>query len=296
MADQRVAVPTRLVDATTLTQGLAIDSGGNASVNLGKVNGNTVLTGNGVTGTGSLRVTIASDNTAFAVNATLQAGAAVIGSLAANQSVNVAQINGVAPSMGNGVSGTGVQRVTIASDSTGQVTLATGSATIGALTANQSVNTAQIAGTTTATGNGTASAGCQRVTIASDNTAFSVNATINPPTNPAWDITNVTTPVTLAANASGNLDSASIASKFLRQAVVSGSVPFKVILSSISNGTATAKVVLFGGPLDPVVYSPPYQTFIQSGSTGTNGFRAAVTNLDPSLSGDFYASYAYSDN
>ena len=61
----------------------------------------------------------------------LGAGAATIGSLAANQSVNVAQINGVAATMGNGISGTGVQRVTLASDSTGQVTLATGSATVG---------------------------------------------------------------------------------------------------------------------------------------------------------------------
>lgn len=40
-------------------------------------------------------------------------------SITANSAVNVAQINGVATSMGNGVSGTGVQRVTIASDSTG---------------------------------------------------------------------------------------------------------------------------------------------------------------------------------
>jgi hypothetical protein len=39
-------------------------------------------------------------------------------SLAANQSVNTAQINGVAPLMGNGVTGTGSQRVTIASDNT----------------------------------------------------------------------------------------------------------------------------------------------------------------------------------
>lgn len=38
--------------------------------------------------------------------------------LAANQSVNVAQINGVTPLMGNGVTGTGSQRVTIASDNT----------------------------------------------------------------------------------------------------------------------------------------------------------------------------------
>lgn len=45
----------------------------NASVNVAQIAGNTTLTGNGVTGTGSQRVTIASDNTAFAVNATLSA-------------------------------------------------------------------------------------------------------------------------------------------------------------------------------------------------------------------------------
>lgn len=101
---------------------------------------------------------------------TLGAGAATIGSLAANQSVNTAQINGVAVTMGNGISGTGVQRVTLASDSTGQVTLAAGSATIGALTANQSVNNAQIGGVSISAGNGVSGTGVQRVTIASDST------------------------------------------------------------------------------------------------------------------------------
>lgn len=67
------------------------------------------------------------------VNAALPAGSAVIGkvsidqttpgttnlvALAANQSVNVAQINAVTPLMGNGATGTGSQRVTIASDNT----------------------------------------------------------------------------------------------------------------------------------------------------------------------------------
>jgi hypothetical protein len=67
------------------------------------------------------------------VNAALPAGSAVIGkvsidqttpgttnlvALAANQSVNVAQINGVTALMGNGTTGTGSQRVTIASDNT----------------------------------------------------------------------------------------------------------------------------------------------------------------------------------
>lgn len=44
-----------------------------------------------------------------------------IGTFPDNEPFNVAQMNGVAVSMGNGVSGTGVQRVTIASDSTGQI-------------------------------------------------------------------------------------------------------------------------------------------------------------------------------
>ena len=55
--------------------------------------------------------------------------------------------------------------------------LPTGANTIGALTANQSVNCAQVNGVTLTTGNGIAGTGVQRVTIASDNTAFSVNAT-----------------------------------------------------------------------------------------------------------------------
>lgn len=132
--------------------------------------------------------------TSATIDAALPAGTNAIGKLSANSGViigdvnvvnsnvstNIAQMNGVATTMGNGISGAGVQRVTIASDSTGQLTLAAGAATIGALTANQSINNAQIAGVATSTGNGVVGTGVQRVAIASDNTAFSVNAT--PPT------------------------------------------------------------------------------------------------------------------
>lgn len=45
----------------------------NQSVNISQINAVTPLMGNGTTGTGSLRVTIASDNTAFSVNSTLSA-------------------------------------------------------------------------------------------------------------------------------------------------------------------------------------------------------------------------------
>lgn len=179
----------------------------NQSVNDAQINGVAPLMGNGISGTGSQRVNIASDNTAFSVNAvqsgtwTVQPGntanttawkvdgSAVTQpvngtvSITANSAVNTAQINGVTPLMGNGISGTGVQRVTLASDGTGQVTLATGAATIGALTANQSVNTAQVNGITPLMGNGVTGTGSQRVTIASDNTAFAVNGTLQTQTD-----------------------------------------------------------------------------------------------------------------
>jgi hypothetical protein len=132
----------------------------NASVSLGQIAGTTILTGNGVTGAGSQRVTIASDNTAFSVNNT-QVGTA---------SHNVAQINGITPLMGNGVTGTGSQRVTIASDNTAFAVNNTQQGTA-------SQNVAQVNGITTLTGNGVTGTGSQRVTIASDNTAFAVNNT-----------------------------------------------------------------------------------------------------------------------
>ena len=133
--------------------------------------GNAVLAGNGASGTGALRVTVANDSTGIIA---LTTGSAQIGHLEANQSVNVAQINGVTPLMGNGVSGTGAQRVTIANDSTGIISLTTGSAQIGHLEANQSVNMAQVAGTTTVT------AGVNGMIAVGGNTANNVAITSNP--------------------------------------------------------------------------------------------------------------------
>jgi len=80
--------------------------------------------------TGTATVTIRAIQGAaamVALDAALPAGAAIIGALVANQSTNVAQINGVTPLMGNGTTGTGSPRVTIASDNTAfTVNLGTG--------------------------------------------------------------------------------------------------------------------------------------------------------------------------
>jgi hypothetical protein len=75
----------------------------------------TVDTNSGVKSASTLRVVLATDQPAL-TNKLLVTPDSV--ALPANQSVNVSQINGVTPLMGNGVTGTGSQRVTIASDNT----------------------------------------------------------------------------------------------------------------------------------------------------------------------------------
>lgn len=161
-----------LVAGTALIGKVGLDQttpGTTNAISIGQIGSTTVATGNGVVGAGVQRVAIASDNTAFSVNA-VQSGTWNIGSittlpaLPANQSVNVAQMNGVTVTMGSGVTGTGVQRVVLATD----VALPTGSNVIGALTANQSVNIAQMNGVAVTMGSGVTGTGVQRVVLATD--------------------------------------------------------------------------------------------------------------------------------
>lgn len=208
---------------------LLVTPDANSAINLAQANGATVNIGNGTAGTGTLRVAIASDNTAFSVNQGTSpwiiAGGGTAGSAAsgvvtiqgiasmtkllvtpdANSAINLAQVNGATVNVGNGTTSTGTQRVTIASDNTAFSVNAVqstspwiiagggtaGSAASGVVTiqgiasmtkllvtpdANSSVNVAQINGVTPLMGNGVTGTGSPRVTIASDNTAFSVNS------------------------------------------------------------------------------------------------------------------------
>lgn len=65
-------IDTALPAGTALIGKVGLDQttpGTTNAISLAQIGANTVLTGNGITGTGSQRVTIASDNTAFTVNA-----------------------------------------------------------------------------------------------------------------------------------------------------------------------------------------------------------------------------------
>lgn len=137
-----IANSLQISDPTTPTQKLGIDSSGRPTVNLaaglalvGKVGidqttpgttnavattnlPTTVDTNSGNKSASTLRVVLATDQPAL-TNKILVTPDSV--ALPANQSVNVSQINAVTPLMGNGASGTGAQRVTLANDSTGVI-------------------------------------------------------------------------------------------------------------------------------------------------------------------------------
>lgn len=90
---------------------------GTASANMAQVNGTTTDTNSGNKSAGTLRVVFATDQPQL-TNKLLVTPDSV--ALPANQSVNEAQINGVAVTMGAGATGTGVQRVNdVASSATG---------------------------------------------------------------------------------------------------------------------------------------------------------------------------------
>lgn len=133
-----VSLPTNAAQETggNLATLAGAVTAGVEQTNLKQVNGVTTLAGAGAVGTGAQRVAIGTDTTTIAGSAPGTAGSAssnvltVQGvasmtkllvtpdsvALPANQSVNVAQINGITPLMGNGTTGTGSQRTTNASD------------------------------------------------------------------------------------------------------------------------------------------------------------------------------------
>ena len=107
-AQLRAAVVPVSLTSTTITALSALVAG--AAI-IGKV-------GIDQTTPGTTNLVSIGTNGTVALNAAIPTGANVIGALVANQSVNNTQINGVAMLAGNGITGTGSQRVTIASDQT----------------------------------------------------------------------------------------------------------------------------------------------------------------------------------
>jgi hypothetical protein len=134
-------------------------------VNNAQVAGTATSTGNGTSGAGTQRVNIASDNTAFQIKVLGNGGA----------TLDVAQGGGTAAT--NAIQEAGVFNTTLPTLTNGQ-----GGAIQVDAKAQQLVDLNYVAGSAIATGNGT-NGGAIRVAVASDNTAFAVNATLQTGSN-----------------------------------------------------------------------------------------------------------------
>lgn len=116
-ATQRVVLAT---DQPQLTAKLLVTPDSvalpaNQSVNAAQLAGTTTDTNSGNKSAGTLRVVLATDQPQLTAKLLVTPDSVA---LPANQSTNESQINSVTPLMNNGVSGTGSQRVNIASDNT----------------------------------------------------------------------------------------------------------------------------------------------------------------------------------
>lgn len=131
-------------DQTAVPVSGSVTIGANSAVNVAQVAGTATDVNSGLKSAGTQRVVLATDQPQL-TNALKVDGSAVTQpvsgtvtanagtgtfNIQANASVNVAQVAGNVAATGNGVATTGTQRVTLASDSTGQVALASG-ATVG---------------------------------------------------------------------------------------------------------------------------------------------------------------------
>jgi hypothetical protein len=188
------------------------------STNVDQLNGTTTDTNSGTKSAGTLRVVLATDQPAL-TNKLLVTPDSV--ALPSHQSTNVDQLNGTTADTNSGTKSAGTLRVVLATDQPALTNKLLVTPDSVALPANQSCNTAQINGVTPLMGNGVTGTGSARVTIASDNTAFSVNAV----ESGTWTVQPGNTPNTSA---------------WLTQPVAGttgGSTPFHAISAASTNGT-----------------------------------------------------------
>lgn len=164
----------------------------NQSVNVNQLAGTTTDTNSGSKSAGTLRVVLATDQPALTNKLLVTPDA--------NSAINLAQIGGGTVNItGNGTVGVNTLRVTVASDSTGQIALAAGAALVGKVGLDQTtpgttnaVSLAQIGGTTIVNGG---VAGSQSV---GGTVATNVAITANPLNLGAQAVSSENTAVTTA--------------------------------------------------------------------------------------------------
>lgn len=223
----------------------------NQSVNVAQVAGTTADTNSGTKTAGTLRVILATDQPAL-TNKLLVTPDSV--ALPANQSVNVAQMNGVTTSMNTGTRDTGTQRVTIATDDNVPVRISsfgvTGStvAILNAFGNTLGVSLNQIGGITIAGGGGSGSIAVGG-TVTNGTVATSMN-----PMLAGIRVTSTTIPV-----AQNDLNINYVGGSNIGQVLVTG-MPWGLVLSTYSIFMSSSGMATNGVGGSVLVSSPAANT------------------------------------
>ena len=221
----------------------------------------------------------------------LVSGSSVVGKFGIDQTTpgttNAVQITNASVA----VSGTffqGTQPVSIAVNTP---VLAAGSAVIGSLAANQSVNFAKVGGVAPAVGAGASNTGTQRIILATDQSTIPVSQGLSFVTSDSGHLTSVA----LAAGATAALDGVQIASGTgkLFEATVSSSVALKAQLGTWDGTTFTVKRTFFVPANTTFEYVPTRYDAITMATSATAKFRWSITNNDNTNAADVYASITH---
>lgn len=190
----QVTQPVSLAASVTVTDGagalnVIVDSGTTTVTQGTGTNLHTVVDSGAVTvsdGAGALNVIV--DSGALTATVTDGAGAlnvivdsgAITNTPPSNQSVNLNQVVGTAADVNSGNKSAGTLRVVLATDQPALTNKLLVTPDSVALPANQSVNVAQLAATTTDTNSGNKSAGTLRVVLATDQPALTNKLLVTP--------------------------------------------------------------------------------------------------------------------
>ena len=224
------------------------------------------------------------------VNAALPTGANVIGKISVDQTTpgttNGVQVNAALPAGANVIGKISIDQTT--PGTTNAVQLTAGAAVIGALTANQSVNSTQIGGVAISVGSGASGTGTQRMILATDQPTIPVSQGLSFTTGDSGHLTSAS----LAAGATITLDGPQIASGVgkLFEASVSSSVAIKAQLGTWDGTTFTVKRTFFVPANSTLLYEPIRYDAITMATGATAKFRWSITNNDNSNAADVYAS------
>lgn len=171
------------------------------------------------------------------------------------------------------------------------IALSTGAATIGALVANQSINTTQVGGVAITAGSGASTAGTQRVILATDQSTIPVSQGLSFTTSDSGLLTSVA----LAAGATITLDGVQIATGVgkLFEATVSSSVALKAQLGTFDGTTFVVKRTFFVPANTTLLYVPTRYDAITLATGATAKFRWSITNNDNTNAADVYASVTH---